>query len=173
MAITAAVCNLARAKYNRRVAGHFLEARGNDLEWRLLNLKQRSTQLSVTMHETSSAKELVAGFLEDCFLMPRAKLTALTAEARRQATLILLYICVKGLPVRGAHVQTRVADCISCISAVARLTTANDLLLWGITPLVWPLFVAGASALQDEHRLQVLQVFEQLLTTKFLGVRSL
>ncbi|KAK7408306.1 hypothetical protein QQX98_009508 [Neonectria punicea] len=157
MAITAAICNLARARNNDRIDTSDLDVRGNDLECRIFDLKQRSTQLFVTLQETSNLKDIVAMFLEDRYVMPRAKVVALTAEARRQAAFILLYICVKAIPVHRLEVRARVMDCLLCITAVAQLMVADDSPVWGMTPLVWPLFVAGASALRDEDRFQVVE----------------
>ncbi|KAJ3547383.1 hypothetical protein NM208_g1540 [Fusarium decemcellulare] len=128
-----------------------------------------TASLLMTLHETSNLRDIVAMFLEERHFLPRAKILALTAEARRQATYILLYICVKGVPVHRLEVQARVVDCLMCITAVAQLMMADDSPVWGMTPLVWPLFVAGTSALQDEDRFQVVEVFKQLQTTKCLG----
>ncbi|KAF5006583.1 hypothetical protein FDECE_7058 [Fusarium decemcellulare] len=169
MAITASVCNLPRARNNHLIDPIDIDRRSHDLECRLFDLKQHSTQLFMTLQETSNLRDIVAMFLEDRYFLPRAKILALTAEARRQAAYISLYICVQGIPVHRLEVQTRVMDCLLCITAVAQLMMADDSPVWGMTPLVWPLFVAGTSALQDEDRFQVVEVFEQLQTTKCLG----
>lgn len=169
MAVTAAVCTLSRARHNHYLDPGELQVRGNELECQLFDLEQRSTQLFMTLRETSNLREIVASFLEERFIIPRAKVLALTAEARRQAALILLYICVKDIHVDRLKVQARVMDCLLCITAVAQLMMADDSPVWGMTPLVWPLFIAGASAMRDEDRVQVVEVFEQLHRTKCLG----
>lgn len=173
MAITAAVCNLARMRNNHHIEASDIALSGNELECRLFDVRQRSTQLLLTIQEFSDLRDIVAKLLEDQSSMPRAKILALAAEARRQATFILLYVCVKDIPVHRLEVQARVMDCLLCITAVAQLMTADDSPVWGMTPIIWPLFVTGASALRDEDRFQVAGVLDQLQKLKCLGVRSL
>ena len=170
MAITASICALARARNRYHIHPSDLEARGNELECQLFDVTQRSTQLSITLQESSDLNETVASFLQDASFLSRAKILALTAEARRQAAFVLLFVCVRDIPIYRLEVQTRVANCLACIVAVARLMASDDSPVWGMTPLLWPLFIAGASSLADEQRFQVVEVFDQLRRTKCLGV---
>ena len=82
----------------------------------------------------------------------------LTAEARRQAALVFLYTCVKGWAIAHNAVHARIMSCLLCIAAVVSLMKEEDSFIWGMTPLIWALFVSGASTITDEDRYKVADI---------------
>ena len=168
MAATSEMSDLARNKSNGWMDHEFLELQICELERRLFNINQRSANIPVTFSEGSDLKERVGL----CLMDPnstRAKLLILTAEARRQAALVFLYTCVKGLSLAHNTVQARVTNCLLCITSVISLMEERDSPIWGMTPIIWPLFVAGASAITEEARYKVADYFCLLRRTKCLG----
>lgn len=160
-----------------------LAAAGHDIERRLLGLWQVSPHAApLVITESTNLDEAIEAGLSppppppppsDMFFAAspaRARMLVLTAEARRQAALVFLHTCLRGLPVTHAAVQSRVSQALACVTAVTLLMREQDSPIWGMTPVIWPLFVAGAAALADEHRRKVLDAFAVLTSEKHLGV---
>lgn len=178
MSITARISALIRATYEENLPDSLLHRRADQLERYLFEIQQHCPHLPATMGERISAttennslRDMIAAFLHHPTIRARAKILALTAEARRQAALVLLHLCVRKVPVWRGEVQSRVSNCLVCVGAVAQLMAAADAPVWGMTPLVWPLFIAGAAAVREEDRFQIADAFAKLRVSKCLGVR--
>lgn len=170
MAVTSEISDLARNKYNSWMDDEFLTIQSGELERRLFNIHQRSCHAPVVLSENSDIREGIMSCLLANNSSVRARMLLLTAEARRQAALVFLYTCVRGWTIAQNAVQARVISCLLCIAAVVSLMEKEDSPIWGMTPLIWPLFVSGASMITDEDRYKAANIFAQLRRTKCLGV---
>ncbi|KAL1865584.1 hypothetical protein VTK73DRAFT_5192 [Phialemonium thermophilum] len=169
MATTAEVSILSKDRYAGRITEEHLHAKTSDLEHRLFHLRQRSMHIPMVLSEDSNLVDAINSCLVLQDTSVRAKMLLLTAEARRHAALVFLYACVRGIPMAHSAVQSRVSRCLLCMSAVSKLMASDDSPIWGMTPLIWPLFVSGACALGDHERFQVANIFSLLRKTKCLG----
>lgn len=176
MSITARISALIRATYEENLPDGLLDHHASQLERCLFEIQQHCPHLPATMGERISAttgnnslQDMIAAFLHHPTVRARAKILALTAEARRQAALVLLHLCARRVPVWRGEVQSRVSSCLVCVGAVAQLMAAADAPVWGMTPLVWPLFIAGAAAVREEDRFRIADVFAKLRVSKCLG----
>lgn len=140
------------------------------LERRLHMVVQSCSHISLILSESSPLGSLIESFLVQPEVLVRSKILALTAEARRQASLLLLYVGVRGFCTSRTEVRVRVANCLLCLSAVSQLMPAEDAPLWGMTPIIWPLFMAGSCVTTESQRIQVMEMFENLKRSKCLGV---
>lgn len=170
MALMADIIETARLRYNNLIDELLLVAHSIHLERQLYTLRQHCSHAPLTIGESSQMSDWITSLSTQPGVSARSKILVLTAEARRQALLVLLHVSVNGLPVFRAEVRLRVANCLLCLSSVSRLMDAADAPLWGMSPVIWPLFVAGASATMEEQRLQVVEMFEKLKMSKCLGV---
>ena len=175
MAITSEMSSLAQTKQTHRhsLLLNSLHVAIQNIERRLFAHQQYCMHASpVILYEDTNLAEVIQTCLSPLHgsASVRAKMLVLTAEARRQAAFIFLYTCLKGLPVTHTTVQSRVAQALLCIKAVSMLMSAEDSPVWGMTPLIWPLFVAGAASLAEDQRIEVLELFSLLQSVKCLGV---
>ncbi|KAK4947982.1 hypothetical protein LTR10_013035 [Elasticomyces elasticus] len=147
-----------------------------DIESTLFSLVQRvqSVPGRYLLSESTPTEQTVCLIGDSDEVPLHAKTLILAGEARRQSALMFLYGSVLKLSPKHSAMRSRVSKCLICLKAVSfgeeEAGSAGTVVLprWGMSPLLWPLFMTGLFSTEHD-RPAILDMLRKLEDKGSLG----